>query len=539
MKAKILILFLFFIPIILTAQEKPTLVVGIVIDQMRYDYIYRYWDKYGNGGFKKLVNEGFECKNARFNYIPTFTAPGHASIFTGTSPSVHGIISNNWFVRDENRKTYCTEDGTVKPVGSDSKAGFMSPRNMLVTTFGDELKLHNNFKSKVIGVALKDRGSILPAGHTADAAYWFDAETGNWITSSFYMNSLPEWVKDFNNERSVDKYLSKPWNTMLPIAQYHESHTDDNPYEAKFKGEEKPVFPHNLPKIYKETGYDLIRYTPFGNSFTKDFAIETIKKEALGKRNITDVITISFSSPDYIGHKFGPQSIEVQDTYLRLDKDIEELITFLEKHIGKNKFLLFLTADHGASHVPAYLSDNKVPAGYFEWGPLYYGLKEYFNTLYGKEEWLMSYSDEQVYFNRKLIEQKSLNIEDMRKKASEFILNNFSNISAVYTASDLSSGTMAQPPESLVQRGFHQKRSGDVVIVLDPGWMVYEKTGTTHGTIYSYDTHIPLLWYGSGIKKGNTVKQVNIIDIAPTICTLLNFPFPNGVTGIPIEEIFK
>ncbi len=302
-------------------DTSPKLVLGIVVDQMRYDYIYRFWNKYGNGGFKRLVNEGFFCRNTHYNYMPTYTAPGHASIYTGTTPAVHGIVGNNWFVKEENKSTYCTDDKTVKTVGSTSAAGEMSPANMWSSAITDELRLVSNFQSKVIGISLKDRSSILPAGHLANAAYWFDSQNGAFITSTHYMQDLPSWAAKFNAQDKAKEYLSKSWTTLLPVQQYTESLPDDNPFEGLFKGEQKPVFPHNLPEIFKQDGYEAIRYTPFGNSMVTDFALTAILAEKLGKGAATDFLAISYSSTDYIGHRYGPRAIELEDTYLRLDED--------------------------------------------------------------------------------------------------------------------------------------------------------------------------------------------------------------------------
>jgi predicted AlkP superfamily pyrophosphatase or phosphodiesterase len=516
--------------------RSPKLVVGIVVDQMRYDYLYKYWDKYGNDGFKKLLKEGYNCKNTNFNYMPTYTAPGHASIYTGTTPAIHGIIANEWYVLKDYKKIYCTQDHSVSTVGSSSDAGKMSPRNMLTTTFCDELRLASNFKSKVIGISLKDRGAILTAGHSANAAYWYDVHTGNWITSTFYMQDLPIWVRQFNDNKLAEKYLSQAWNTLLPIEQYTESLADDNPYEEPFKGQAKPVFPHNLSEIKKLQGLDLLRRTPFGNSFTKDFAIETIKNENLGKGPATDVLAISFSSPDYIGHQFGPHSIEVQDNYLRFDKDLALLITFLEKNLGKDNFLLFLTADHGAAQNPSYMTAAKIPSGNFEHGPAYYSLKSLFNKKFGEADWLLNYSNEQIFFNRELIWEKGLNLVDMQNMAKKHLINS-PGISNVYTRNEMMSVSFNWGPAALVQKGYNQQRSGDVVLVLEPGWMEYKKQGTTHGTVYSYDTHIPLLWYGWKIKKGESSEPIFINDIASTISLMLNISMPNGNTGNPIRAI--
>jgi predicted AlkP superfamily pyrophosphatase or phosphodiesterase len=432
---------------------------------------------------------------------------------------------------------YCAQDDKVETVGStNKKVGKMSPRNMLTTTITDELRIASNMKSKTIGIALKDRGAILPAGHIANAAFWFDGATGNWVSSSFYMETIPAWVDSFNRNKVYENYLSKPWETLLPISEYTESLADDNPYEGRLKGEDRPVFPHDLPRLYKEEGASVIRYTPFGNSFTKDFAVATIKSEQLGKRGATDFLAVSFSSPDYIGHNWGPHSIEIQDNYLRLDKDLADFISFLEAWVGKENLLVFLTADHGGANVPQYLIDHNVPAGIFKSEAMVDSAMKYMRSLYGNERWILNYENEQFFLNRKLILDKRINLREMQEKLAEFCLQ-YKGVSAVYTAHALSNTSFHNLPGELVQKGFHQKRSGDVALVLDPGWMEYQSTGTTHGTVYNYDTHVPLLWYGWKINPGETYLRTYITDIAPSISSILNIPFPSGCIGSPLNNL--
>jgi predicted AlkP superfamily pyrophosphatase or phosphodiesterase len=511
---------LFWFPALFAQQnqkpaEAPKLVVGIVVDQMRYDYIYRFWNKYGNGGFKRLVNQGYFCRNTHYNYAPTYTAPGHASIYTGTTPAVHGIIGNNWFVRESGKLTYCTDDNNVKTVGSTSSAGEMSPANMWSSTITDELRLVNNFQSKVIGISLKDRGSILPAGHLANAAYWFDSQNGAFITSTHYMQTLPDWVSKFNAKDKAKEYLSKEWATLLPISQYTESLPDDNPYEGIFKGETKALFPHDLPKIFTEEGYELIRNTPFGNSIVNDFALEAIQAEKMGKGLATDFLALSFSSTDYIGHKYGPRAIELEDTYLRLDRDLAQLLTFLDTYLGKDKVLVFLTADHAGAEVPAYVESLKMPAGYFDNKKSMQQLKSYLFQTYN-DSLVTGYINQQVYLNDKVMADKKLNRDEVQLAIAQHLLQ-YDGVAGTATGLAMQRVEYTQGIKNLIQKGFHARRSGDVMINLLPQWMEYSKTGTTHGSPYSYDTHVPLLWYGWKIQPGSSVKYVAITDIAPTL----------------------
>jgi len=521
------------------APAKPKLIVGIVVDQMRYDYLYRFADRFGNDGFKRLLNEGFNCNNTNYNYTPTETGPGHASIYTGTTPCVHGIVGNNWYDHTTQKGVYCSDDKTVKTVGAVSDAGQMSPRNMLANTITDEVHIASNLYSKVIGVALKDRGAILPAGHTANAAYWYDS-SGCWITSSFYMKELPVWVQNFNKKELPKQYLSKSWNTLLPGDQYIDCSPDNNKYESKFKGELSPTFPHALPELMAANkNLDMIRFTPFGNTLTKDFAIATIEEESLGQGFATDFLTVSFSSTDYVGHFYGPHSIELEDTYLRLDRDLADLFHFLDKYLGKENVLVFLTADHAVVDVPQYLIDKKIPAGAFNYRVAIDSLKRYLGKTYG-DTLVQAYYNKQVYLNHQVINDKKLSENVLEDDIAEFLLR-FNGVTQTLTAHALkSSGFNADDARSFVQNGYQPKRCGDVMIILQPAWIESDRlTGTTHGSSYSYDTHVPLLWYGWKVRPGNTLDAVRPIDIAPTISMFLNIPFPDGCTGRPIPAVLN
>jgi predicted AlkP superfamily pyrophosphatase or phosphodiesterase len=522
-------------PIPQQQNKQAKLIVGIVVDQMRYDYLEKYYNKFSENGFKKLITQGYDCRNTNYNYAPTYTGPGHASIYTGTTPSYHGIIANDWFVMSSGKVVYVTDDQSVQTVGSSSvKDGKMSPCNLLASTIGDEMRLFSNLKCKVISVSLKDRAAILPGGHLSNGSYWFDSESGNFISSTYYMKTLPQWVSDFNSSRLADKYLSQPWNTLRPIEQYTESAKDDNPYEGLYKGESKPVFPHNLPAMFSKTNYEILRSTPFGNTITKDIAIAALKGEKLGKGDYTDFLAISFSSTDYIGHKMGPQSVEVEDTYLRLDLDIAEIITYLEQSLGKDNFLLFLTADHAAAYVPEELIDLKMNAGYFSYKLFSDSLKGYLYKTYSDSNLVSKIMNDQIYLNRQLIKQKNIDIKNLEEGIASFALK-FDGIANAYTSYQLNGATLQNRSAQLMQNGFYIKRSGDIAILLEPAWLDdYSFTGTSHGTTYTYDTHIPLLWYGWNIKPGNTSKPVDITDIAATIASFLNIMPPSACIGKPV-----
>ncbi len=522
-----------------TASQKPKLVVGIVVDQMRFDYLTRFEAQFGDRGFKRLMSDGFECRNNHFNYVPTYTGPGHASIYTGTTPANHGIISNNWYNKFEKQQVYCAGDTTVASVGIDGPAGQMSPHRMLTTTVTDQNRLHTQMRGKTIGISLKDRGAILPAGHTANAAYWFEGgDEGKWITSTFYMNELPKWVQDFNASAKAKSYL-KEWNTLKPIETYIESGDDLNSYEGGFRGKEEAVFPYDLAELAEQNGgYSLLKSTPYGNNLTTDFALEALDAEGLGQDADTDFLAVSYSATDYVGHNFGVNSKEVEDMYVRLDLDLERLLDALDQKVGKGNYTVFLTADHGAVNVPAYLSANKIPSGYFDNRAFETALNEFVVSEFGEEGLIEDISNYQVFFNYENLAAAEINAEALQQKIAHFALQ-YDLMDKVYTRAELNQANYTSGVAALIQKGFNQKRSGDVFLVLDPGVISYSRTGSTHGSAFSYDTHAPLLFYGAGIKKGKTYELTEIPDIAPTIAALLGIEFPNGTTGKVIAEVLE
>ncbi|MCB0462081.1 MAG: alkaline phosphatase family protein [Flavobacteriaceae bacterium] len=520
-------------------SDKPKLVVGIVVDQMRYDYLTRFENHFGNGGFKRMMNEGFNCKNNHYNYVPTYTAPGHTSVFTGTTPKYHGIISNSWYDKYNNKTIYCAGDDNVEPIGTEDDAGKMSPHRMLTTSFADENRLFTQMRGKTIGIAIKDRGAILPAGHTANAAYWFHGkDQGRWISSSFYIQELPKWVKEFNSKNPAENYL-KEWNTLYNINTYKESGSDLNNFEGGFKGKETATFPYDLKTLSKDNGgYDILKATPYGSSLTTDFAIAAIEGEQLGKDNITDVLTLSYSSTDYVGHNFGVNSKEVQDTYIRLDKDLERLFNALDAKVGKGQYTVFLTADHAAVNVPAYLTSLKIPSGYFNSNESKQKLNNFMFNTYKSAELIKNVSNNQVFLDHEKLKELNLNLNDVQEAIVNEIIT-YKDIYKAYTAKSMSSSSFFNGIELLVQNGYNQKSSGDVIYIYNPAVISYSQTGSTHGSGQSYDTHVPLLFFGKGIHNGSTVKKTQIVDIAPTITTLLGISFPNGNTGTPLEEVLK
>jgi predicted AlkP superfamily pyrophosphatase or phosphodiesterase len=521
----------------------PKLVVGIVVDQMRQEYLYRFGPKFGDGGFKRMMNDGFMMRNAHYNYVPTFTGPGHASVYTGSTPAIHGIIANDWYDKVLKKNVNCVGDDRYKPVGSEQGNGDVAPSRLLSSTITDELKLFTQGEAKVVGISIKDRGAVLPAGHMPDGAYWFDGSIGKFITSTYYRETLPAWVERFNAQNLPEHYLSMEWKTLLPIDQYTESGPDDSPYEGKMVGKDRPVFPYNLKELRAKNGnFDLVVHTPFGNDLLFEMAMATITGESMGTDAITDFLTISFSSPDLIGHVMGPNSIEIEDAYLRLDRNLKDLFDELDKKVGKGQYTVFLTADHAVADVPQYLKDNKFTADYVKQAAVETSLNDYLAKYFPGKKVIEKISNDQVFLNQEIFvgDPRSSGIDLLiaTELISKYLLST-PGIAQVFSASVLRQADYGEKGlKGMIVRGFNHKRSGDIAFVLEPGWTGWWAiTGTTHGSPYTYDTNVPMLFYGAGIKKGSTVNYHTITDLAPTLSMLLRIKFPSGCTGQPIAEI--
>ncbi len=518
--------------------ERPKLVVGIVVDQMRYDYWYRYFDKYSEGGFKRLLRDGFNCRNHHYHYAMTVTAAGHAAVYTGSIPAISGMIGNEWFDQKLGKTVYCVDDSTVQTIGStNNKAGKMSPKNLLVSTITDQLRIATNFQSKVVGVAIKDRGSILPAGHTANAAYWFDTKTGNWITSDYYMKDLPNWVKNYNARKRPSELMQLGWKPLLPLDQYTESTADNKPYESKLVGTTSPTLPQDLAGVSGDA-FGILASTPHGNTITKEMALEALKNEDLGKGTATDFLAVSFSTPDYVGHAFGPNSVEEEDTFLKLDQDIAEMLNAFDEQVGKGNYMVFLSADHGVMDVPGFWKEHKLPAGILDVTKMSSNLKEKLKATFGEGEYVRSTDNYQIYLNHETLKDKKISVEDVAKIARALFLP-LDGVADVINLHDLGKANLNDYLLTLYKNGTHAKRSGDVQIVVEPGWFAGRLTGTTHGAPYNYDTHIPLLFYGWGIDKGETFERTAVADTAPTVAAMLKILEPSGNVGKVIQAVLK
>ncbi|KEO73112.1 alkaline phosphatase family protein [Anditalea andensis] len=599
-----IIIFLFFLCFRISyaqTPDKPKLVVGIIVDGMRHEYLYKYYDRFTEGGFKRLMNDGYMMSNTHINYIPTLTAPGHASIYTGATPSVHGIIANDWFVKPLGKSIYSAEDQKYSNVGGSARYGHISPQNLKSTTITDELRLSTNNRSKVVSISLKERGAVFSAGHLGNAL-WMDGQSGEFMTSTYYMDTLPSWVHHFNSLQLTQRYLSQTWNTLYPIETYIQSVEDAFEFEGKFKGLKSSNFPYDLSTLKeKNGGMNMIMTTPFGNSLTFDMAYAALEGENLGKGQEVDFLALSLSSTDFIGHKFGPTAVETEDTYLRVDRDLENFLQYMDMQYGKNEYLVFMTSDHGMADLVEYLGSEQVPSGrlnkqiiiddittslnekfglpfnvekmlllgivitacyiaclfYFRYSRPYLFQKKYLvilsflylaimamipyqefkayrNRLGG---WVSDFSNEQFYINSRLADEKGIDMSEIQTYIANRMLQ-YEGVKHAYTATDLKRQNYTNGSAKDLQLGFNHKSSGDVMLILEPGWLNIDYLGTTHNTGYNYNTHVPLIFFGWNIPQGQSMEYCTITNLAPTLSMLLNISLPGGATGQPIMSLF-
>lgn len=529
-------MFLFVRSIYPQQIDRPKLVVGIVIDQMRYDYLHKFEKFYTEDGFKRIMKGGSNFTFAHYNYVPTYTGPGHTSIYTGTTPYYHGIISNDWYSRRTNSFVNCVEDDTVRTVGEMTKEGKASPKRLFTTTITDQMKIATNGQCRIYSISLKDRAAILPGGHNADEVYWYSPESGKFITSSFYTNSLPQWVIRFNGNNLPGKLFQNDWELLLPGEDYALSSPDNAPWEDDVFSEGKTTFPHSFENVMNKK-YDLIESTPFGNELLLQFAKELIKNEKPGSSGYTDFLAISFSSTDYIGHAYGPNSVEIEDTYLRLDRQLADLFNTLDEYAGKGNYLLFLTADHGAAETIGFRQNKHIPAGSFDENACHDSIKSFAKRKFGTDDLIINFSNYQIYLDNELMDKNHLNTTDVENEFGEYLQDEFPEIDKIFLRHDLRHLSATRIPYNFILNGFNTYRSGNIEFSLKPGYLDgHVKYGTTHGTSYPYDTHIPLIFYGWNVPAKEINTPVYIVDIAATIADLLGITEPSGCIGIPIIQ---
>jgi len=523
--------------------EKPKLVIGIVIEQLRYDQLERLISILPEDGIRKMMNEGTYYKNASFNYLLSQAAPGYATISTGTDPSYHGMTSDSWYNLFNDQVIYCVQDSKSNPVGGSFEGGLFSPSNLIASTFADELKMATCGQAKVYGIGMKEMAAIITAGHSADGAFWYDDKTGTWMSSTYYTNALPGWLMDFNASMAPEVYLSGTWKTFKDPSVYPGCGNDTSKYERGF--DSQTWFPYDLDKLSKRDkpasqrrNYGILRETPFADDFTTDLALKIIENEGLGQDDVVDFLSVSYSAEDYIGHRFGPSSVEAADAIVRLDRNISRIIEEVNRKIGKKNVLIYFVAAHGVSEIPAVLEANRIPSGYFKLNQSLQLLRSYLNAVYGQGDWIKGFHDNQIFLNRTLIEDANISLEEMQKKIARFMVQ-FSGIVNAVPCSLIETGTFSEGLLEKMSNSTSPQRSGDVMIVLNPGWVEKGDNVTNHNSPYEYDLHVPLIWYGWTTNKALVTRKVDIKDIAVTLSDLCKVGLPNSANGNPLTELFR
>jgi predicted AlkP superfamily pyrophosphatase or phosphodiesterase len=549
MRQLINLIFLLLITIPATPQsayippDKPQLVIGIVVEQLRYDQLERIWDILPDNGLKRMINEGTYYRNASIDYLSTQAGPGFATISTGASPSAHGITSDMWYHPFNDEMIYCVSDASVNAVGGSFETGLYSPANLLSSTFSDELQAATCGGSKVYGIGIREMSAIIATGHAADGAFWYDDRTGTWMSSTYYIDSLPPWLMDFNAMLLPGQYLNQPWQPLRDPAGYPGCQPDSSTLERGFSNQ--TWFPYDMKELSTKgklinvtRDYSLLRETPFADDFTTELALRLIDNEELGKDDVTDFLAVTYSATDYIGHRFGPTSVETFDALLRLDKNIARLLERIDKSIGKKNVLGYMVSAHGVSEIPAVLAQSRIPSGYFMLNQSLQLLRSYLNAVYGQGDWVRGFYDSQIFLNRGLMEDAKISLEEIQKKVARFMVQFAAVASAVPTSafemSDFAGGLLRK-----MSNNYSQQRSGDVMIALNPGWVEKSDNVTGHNSPWEYDSHVPLVWYGWTASKASVTRRVTTRDIATTLSVLCKVPMPNASSGDPLHELFR
>lgn len=509
------------------SRHKPRLVVNIVVSQMRYDYLLRFADNFGDKGFHTLVREGSLCTRAAYDYALTRTGSGLATLVTGTNPAMHGVVGGRWFNYTTGEAIDLAADKKAFTVGSDEYDGQYSPRGLIASAVGDQLK--STVKdSKVVSVALDPVSAVVMGGHSADAVYWLNGKNGKWVTSNYYVSALPKWVEKFNDDGAVTGYSSLKWDITRPLKAYHNEEYTDISVDST-----KGISFDFLTR--KKYDYDRLCATPAGNTLVKDFAVQAIIYEGLGNDDSPDILNIVFDASRHIGEKYGTGSIELEDSYYRLDEDIAALLGFLDTQVGRDRLLVVLTSDHGASD--PIRADSRMPAGLFDNSQFAAIISGFLGAQLGPGDWLLKFENRQIYLNRSLLYQKGHKLEDIQNRVANFAIQ-FSGVSQAVTATALQNGHFTGGVMGRMQNSFFPRNSGDVMINLMPGWIEYtEGKLSDSGSPYNYDTHVPLIWYGGVVGNSDVEHDVNMADVAPTIADILGIAPPPAATGTPIPEI--
>ncbi len=516
--------------------ERPKLVVSIIVDQLRYDYLERFQSHFTEKGFGLFYKQGAVLSFGRYNYFPTSTAPGHATVLSGGPPSEHGVIGNEWFDKRTRKSVYCAEDTSVEGVGVTGKSGQRSPKNFIGSNLADQMRLH--LGSRVVGISMKDRGAILPAGKKPVGAYWFDSKTGHFVTSTYYTKKLPGWVADYNGKDRAGSFLGTSWKRLLPVDQY--DFEDDGVGERPLAGEKKPVFPHQIGKK-KDKTRSAVMPTPFANQILTEFAIAAIEGEGLGTGSQSDLLCISYSPVDYVGHSFGPNSHEIQDTIIRLDRQLADLFAYLDKKIGLGNVLIQLTADHGVAPLPEFAQSQGIGAGRYKAADQLLDLMGKLSDRFGPAKYFLypQFRSGQLIYDHAVLREKKIPVSQVDAFVREWAFDT-GVYQAAYSRDQLLDGRAPGQIGRAVFNGFHGERGADMILIAKPFWIpTYGKGGTTHGSPYNYDTHVPMLFYGQGVKPGRYDDEFYITDIAPTLAAILRVEFPSGCIGKPLTRMIR
>ncbi len=519
-------------------SPKIKLVLGIVIDQFRYDYLTRFADQFGEGGFKLLTQGGANFTNANYPYTPTVTACGHAAFMTGAAPNENGIIANEWYDRETGKRVTSVSDPNTKLLGGKEGAG-SSPHRLLSSTIGDQLKLHTNGQAKVVGISLKDRAAILPSGKKPNGAYWYDVTTGRMVSSTYYFNDVPDWVKSFNQSQSADSYFGRVWKKVLPEAAYSRSLPDDSPFEKWTFGK---TFPHTINGGEDKPGskfYNQFEATPFANEMVANFAKLALDKEQLGADDIPDLLTVSFSANDILGHYAGPNSPEAQDITIRTDRILADLFAYVDKKVGLQNTVIAFTADHGAAPIPEHAQTLGL-GGRIETKEVSDVIERALSKRFGEDKWVLLSIYGNIFLDYTVLEKRKASHAEAEQLAAEEV-RKINGIANCFTRTQILLGQLPRTRvANSVALGFHEKRNGDLVVIQNPFWIFGESVlATTHSTPYNYDTHVPVIFYGAGIKAGTFHNQSSPLDIAPTLATILKIEFPSNNIGQVLGDALK
>ncbi len=520
--------------------DRPALVVGIVVDGMKYEWIDKYWNLFGEGGLKKLVRQGITFSDVAVPFLMADIGSSHAAISTGAPPALNGIVSARWYSRIGRTEVHCTDDFLVRTIGSTVVTGRHSPKQLLTPALSDVLLLSSSNKSRVVSVSLMPEASVLLAGHLQASCYWFNQPEGNWVTSSYYKDQLPAWVSQFNQRNSSGNLMTREWNLLLADNLYECCPPDDNPFETGFYNQFK-TFPYKINRLRRQglsQDYEILTQVPFGNTLTTDFAITALLEENLGKDQHPDILWISYTAINRLNQLFGPDSREVADALLRLDMDIQRLIYQVEESVGREKSLFVLSSTHGTSRDPDYSRFMKLPGGYFRYRNAMALLNSYLTAIYGEGTWIDNYINHQVYLNERIIEEKKIPFLEIQDQAARF-LTHFEGVARAIPSDRFITGALTQAWGDLFQNSFHPDRTGDLVLILQPGWIEENNSDSDSGSPHSYDRQVPLIWYGWGLKAGIYERPVTILDIAPTLARILRISRPEGSAGKPLVELFN